>query len=65
MLLIYGHKNIKFGKVHYPKGELPYIKITILPEKNIVEAGSVIWDTGKKRWEIRSRKETAEMVENK
>jgi len=65
MFFIKGYHNIKFGKVIKPKKGLPYIKIILLkpgaPDKTI-EAGSVIWDLKKKQWELRTRKETDELV---
>jgi len=62
MFFIKGYHNIKFGKVIKPKKGLPYIKITIVPENKSIEAGSVIWDLKKKQWELRTRKETDELV---
>ena len=63
MLLIKGYYSIKFGETIYPKGKLPYIKVTISESDEIIDAGSVIWDVGLEQWEIRTREEAEEMLE--
>jgi len=62
MLIVKGKDSIKWGRTIYPKDKLPYIKVTILKENKTVDAGSVIWDTKKEQYEIRTRKETELMV---